>query len=83
MTAKIRILVFGGAKQILGSSAVEFPLAKNCTVKELLDMLCQRYPNLQPHQKSIRLAVNGTYATLDETIAPDDEVALIPPVAGG
>ena len=32
---------------------------------------------------SIRVAVNGTYAAPEDPVAYGDEVALIPPVAGG
>ena len=31
----------------------------------------------------VRVAVNQRYATLEAAVAPDDEVALFPPVTGG
>ena len=31
----------------------------------------------------VRVAVNQEYATLDEPVASDDEVAFFPPVTGG
>jgi molybdopterin converting factor small subunit len=33
--------------------------------------------------ESPRIAVNRKFAPADQRIGPDDEVALIPPVAGG
>jgi molybdopterin synthase sulfur carrier subunit len=31
----------------------------------------------------VRIAVNQEYATLEDPVGPDDEVALFPPVTGG
>ena len=83
MVATIQLLAFGGAKRILGAPEMEFPLDAPCTAAELLGELCRRYPRLAGHQRSIRLAVNGAYVAASERVSPGDEVALIPPVAGG
>jgi molybdopterin converting factor small subunit len=81
--ARVQLLAFGGLKQILGSTAIELPIELPCTVAQLLAELGRRYPPLIGYLRSIRLAVNGTYAAADEAIAAGDEVALIPPVSGG
>ncbi len=83
MAATIKLLIFGGAKSLVGSSEVEFPLPAPCTAAELLEKLIGQYPGLGGHRRSLRLAVNGTYADAGDRISPGDEVALIPPVAGG
>jgi molybdopterin converting factor small subunit len=31
----------------------------------------------------LRVAINGAYVTLDDAVRAGDEVAVIPPVAGG
>jgi len=48
-----------------------------------MTLLLSRYPALAPHRRSIRIAVNGTYAFATDPVRPGDEIALIPPVAGG
>jgi len=83
MAGTIRLLVFGGAKVITGTGEIVFPLAAPCTAAELFDALCHRYPGLVAHQRSMRLAINGSYVKVSEQVSPGDEVALIPPVAGG
>ncbi len=41
------------------------------------------YPVLATRPSSIRFARNGAYADIDDRLADGDELALIPPVAGG
>lgn len=68
---------------MVGSEAVEVALAGACSAAELMDRICARYPALGPRRACIRLAINGAYAKPGDPVAPGDEVALIPPVAGG
>jgi molybdopterin converting factor small subunit len=83
MDNAVRLLAFAGARDVLGTGELILPLTAPCSAAELLDEVCRRYPALDPWRRSIRVAINGTYATADDRIASGDEVALIPPVAGG
>jgi molybdopterin converting factor small subunit len=77
------MLAFAGARDVLGAAEVDMPLAAPCSVEQLLELVCQRWPGLAPYRRSLRLAVNGSYARGDDLVRGGDEVALIPPVAGG
>ena len=79
----MRLLAFAGARDVLGTGELTFPLEAPCSAAELLAEVCRRYPALDPWKRSLRIAVNGTYASAEDRIAFGDEVALIPPVAGG
>lgn len=79
----IRMLAFAGARDVLGHAEVDLEVPTPCTADDLLARLCESYPALEPHKKSLRLAVNGVYAGPLQTIEGGDEVALIPPVCGG
>jgi molybdopterin synthase sulfur carrier subunit len=79
----VRLLAFAGARDVLGAAELRLPLAAPCTAAELLAEVCRRYPALTPFRASIRVAVNGTYALAGDPVTYGDEVALIPPVAGG
>jgi molybdopterin converting factor small subunit len=79
----VRLLAFAGARDIIGAPEVGLPVVGPCDVAELWSVLLSRFPALEPYKRSIRLAVNGAYASDADRIAPGDEVALIPPVAGG
>lgn len=83
MNAEVRVLAFAGARDVLGDAEVALPLPGPCTAAELLEYVCSRYPALVPYKGSLRVAVNGVYATPQDPVRSGDEVALIPPVAGG
>ncbi len=82
-TLGVRLLAFAGARDVVGAPEIDLALASPCSAKDLWPLLLDRFPALAPYRGSIRLAVNGTYANEDDRVAPGDEVALIPPVAGG
>ncbi|MGH1339766.1 MAG: MoaD/ThiS family protein [Aureispira sp.] len=52
-----------------------------CTVAILTQQLYQQYPILQ--EKSFRIAVNRRLVVENEVLTASDEVALLPPFAGG
>lgn len=79
----IRVLAFAGARDAIGEGELSLPLAGPTTARAMLDRLCGEYPRLAPYASSLRLAVNGTYAAWNDPIVDGDEVAIIPPVAGG
>ncbi len=79
----LRVLAFAGARDVLGASEISFPVATPITARALLDALCVAYPALLPWAPALRVAVDGAYASWDETIEAGAEVAIIPPVAGG
>ncbi len=83
MTLAIELLAFGGTKNMVGASQVRFPIEASCSAADLLEALCRHYPALEAQRGALRLAVNGAYVALDARVSPGDEVALIPPVAGG
>ena len=84
MAMPVRVLAFAGARDVIGAAELEHRLDEpSCTAGELMDALCARFPKLSAHRGCIRLAINGTYADDDQPVVQGDEVALIPPVAGG
>lgn len=84
MSASVTVLTFAGARDVVGASTLEVELpASPCTARQLMDAICALHPGLTPHRPQIKLAVNGEYADAEAPVKPGDEVALIPPVAGG
>jgi molybdopterin converting factor subunit 1 len=79
----VRVLAFAGARDVLGTPELQMPVEGSCTAAELLGRVCEQFPRLEPYRRSIRVAVNGAYAQWEDVIRSGDEVALIPPVAGG
>jgi molybdopterin synthase catalytic subunit/molybdopterin synthase sulfur carrier subunit len=83
VATSVRLLAFAGARDVLGAPELDVALDGPSTAAQFLETLCARYPGLAPYRKALRLAVNGSYVAWGDAIAPGDEVALIPPVAGG
>jgi sulfur-carrier protein len=84
MGAVVKVLAFAGARDVIGVSEVELELAEApCSTERFMDVLCDRFPALAPYRSIMRVAVNGDYVDADGGVDDGDEVALIPPVAGG
>lgn len=81
----LRVLAFAGARDAIGAAevALEVDALDRRTAGGLLDAIIARHPALAPYRASLRVAVNGAYASLDDAVSPGDECAIIPPVAGG
>ena len=83
MSGNARVLTFAAAREVMGRSEFEVPLDAPVTARAFLDALIDGCPALRPYNSSLRVAVNGAYVRWDDEINPGDEVAIIPPVAGG
>lgn len=80
---QVRVLAFAATRDVLGCDELDLDIPAGCTPSGVMDALCARFPALAPYRPSIRLAINGTYAQDGDAVAAGDEIALIPPVAGG
>ncbi|HEX9650735.1 MAG TPA: molybdopterin converting factor subunit 1 [Cyclobacteriaceae bacterium] len=78
---KIKVLLFGIAREIAGSSSVELEL-ENPKVDNLIKKLQDKHEEFR-QLKSVLVAVNNEYANPDQLLSSEDEIAVIPPVAGG
>jgi len=85
MPGVVKVLAFAGARDVLGTDqlTVEVDALAAATAGAVMDLVIAQHPELAPHRPIIRLAVNGSYAEASEPVKAGDEVALIPPVAGG
>jgi len=79
---KYNIKAFGVVKDIVGGKQIVVESVKSLTVSELLERLRALYPTIIS-LRSLLVAVNREYAEGERSIAPTDEIALIPPVSGG
>ena len=78
----ITVLLFASYADALGASSVELALPADARVRDVVAQLgaMARGSRLPP---APLVALNQRYAGPDEAIRPGDEVAVIPPVAGG
>lgn len=77
------VLAFASLREAIGSDRVAMTVNGGSSAGELLSRVCAQYPAVAAYRKSLRIAVNGEYVDASASVAPGDEVALLPPVAGG
>ena len=82
MESKYFVLLFGSLKDRLQRDSIEVAVTEP-NVGALLQSCREQYSELAPWLPYVRVAVNCEYAAPDTTIRVEDEIALIPPVAGG
>ena len=80
---KIRALFFASYREIMGDAEIDVELPDGATVSDLITHLRGRDDAASVLPSEPAVAVNRTYRTSDAILADGDEVAVIPPVAGG
>lgn len=74
---------FASHRERVGRDRIELDLPAEARVSTMIDAVIERYPALEATLARARFAVNREYATGDDLLREGDEVAFIPPVAGG
>jgi len=80
---RVRLLFFALYRELAGCSELDFELPAGSTVSALLAALRARGGPLTRLPPSPVVAINREYARLDAILTDGDEVAILPPVAGG
>ncbi|MFN2635910.1 MAG: MoaD/ThiS family protein [Gemmatimonadaceae bacterium] len=76
------VQLFASYADMFGARSLEIPLDKTTTVRELVERI-RTLPNAVSLPEFPVVAINRTFATTDQLVRVGDEIALIPPVAGG
>lgn len=80
---EIRTLFFASYKELLGTRELQLDLPEGATVSDLVATLRSRGGPFTVLPTDPAVAVNQVYADPASCLSDGDEVALIPPVAGG
>jgi MoaE-MoaD fusion protein len=80
---RLRVRFFAIHRELLGRREEELELPEGATIAGAWSELTMRHPALAPSLPIVRFARNAVYADPDERLADGDELAIIPPVAGG
>jgi molybdopterin converting factor subunit 1 len=78
----VDVLLFASYADALGGDRITLDLPAGASVRELLDHV-RRLPGAERLPPTPIVAVNEHYATTRQLLTTGDEVAIIPPVAGG
>jgi len=80
---RVRVLFFGGLKDLAGKSDDLLDLPEGALVRDVLEYYLSEVPRMKESLASLAVAVNQEYAGAKTRLKPGDEVALLPPVSGG
>lgn len=80
---KVRLLFFAVLRDITGSDARDLTLDDGTTARQVWESLRTSYVKLAEYAQPPMVAINETYAMPDDVLRDGDELAFIPPVAGG
>lgn len=79
---RIHTLLFATYREMAGTGDLDLDLGPGATVADLVLRL-RAQPGMERLPAEPAVAVNQEYARMSTALADGDEVALLPPVAGG
>lgn len=79
----IKVLLFAAYREAVGAKQVNLEIGEGVRLADVWATLAEQYPRLGVFSTTVVGAVNGEYAKLDAPVKNGDEVAFLPPVAGG
>ena len=80
---RVKVLLFGVLRDLLGRTEHVFLVQPGATVGDLID-LCRKASNAESViWDSIAVAINQEYSARERVLIEGDEIALLPPVSGG
>jgi molybdopterin synthase catalytic subunit len=84
VAAEVEVQYFAAARELCGTERERVALEPAPSdARAVLELLGRRHARLAPLVARMRLAVNGEIVPGDHPVVDGDEVAVLPPVAGG
>ena len=80
---RVRFLLFALYRDFAGSDEIELQLPDGVTAETAVSSLRALGGGLAQLPARPVVAINRTYAALSDILSDNDELALLPPVAGG
>ena len=79
----VRVLLFATYADLAGAHSVDIPVESEATVGDVLRQLRVLLPGAGRLPERPLVAVNQVHARLDSPVSDGDELAVLPPMAGG
>ena len=79
----VTVLLFGAVREEVGSKEIAVSLPEGSRARDLRDRLAADHPVFERFGDRLAVSVNLEVTSLDTSLAEGDEIAFLPPVAGG
>jgi len=79
----VRLLFFAVLRDIAGRGDAELDLPEGTRARDVWQQLRAQHRELADYEQPPLTAINESYASPDDVLNDGDELAFIPPVAGG
>lgn len=83
ITMKVHLLYFAVLRDITGTSATDLEVPEGTRAADVWQRLRNEYRGLAGYSQPPMTAINESYASPESILRDGDELAFIPPVAGG
>jgi molybdopterin converting factor small subunit len=80
---RITIRLFAAHREAAGRSTLVVHAPEGSSIADVFALVCRQVPNVQTAARSAAFARNLAHASADDRVAEGDEIAILPPVAGG
>jgi molybdopterin converting factor subunit 1 len=80
---QITVRFFAAHREATGRPMLALDLPEGTSAQGAFNELCSRFPGLGQAASSVAFAVNQALTSGEQVLQAGDELALLPPVAGG
>lgn len=80
---RVTVRLFAAHREAAGTSTYVADLPAGATVSDAFARVCSAFPGIANGARSAAFALNRSHVGGDARLAEGDEVAILPPVAGG
>jgi molybdopterin converting factor small subunit len=77
----VRVLFFGATADVTGERQITIEPLEPPTSRDVFEQMVSKYPRLSSHR--LLYSVNQQYASGDEIVTDEDEIAIFTAVSGG
>jgi len=82
-TVRVALVYLGQAREVAGTKEEQLELPAPAKIDQAISQAIAVHPKLSELKETIKLLINGQWATQDAELKDGDRVTLLPPVGGG
>ena len=82
-TVRVALVYLGQAREVAGTKEEELILESPAKIEHAVSQAITAHPKLSELKETIKLLINGQWATQNAELRDGDRVTLLPPVGGG